>query len=292
MANLTKRQHYVPQFYLKNFCDSTGFLWGWDKLKKGIFKCATKDICQSAFLYENELKNANPKCGKFILPNSIENTLANMEGEFSTCISQVLQICRNPANRDVLICSSKQKQILTKFAINMMLRNPVMLNGAYDGEYKSSAYSDLVDTGYEELVDLMGFGDLEPFFDYALKLGLIDEKIKNSPANVFNSLISEMQFEILKANGYSFVTANCPVIFVGGHTSEENLLDYLSIPISPDFTLSYTREKLTRRNKIVELSPKETLDINLQYADSTAKLATQLYSNDKELLSFISAYAK
>lgn len=135
MANLTKRQHYVPQFYLKNFCDSTGFLWGWDKLKKGIFKCATKDICQSAFLYENELKNANPKCGKFILPNSIENTLANMEGEFSTCISQVLQICRNPANRDVLICSSKQKQILTKFAINMMLRNPVMLNGAYDGEY-------------------------------------------------------------------------------------------------------------------------------------------------------------
>ena len=41
---MTKRQHYLPQFYLDNFTNSSGKLWVYDRLEGRIFASSPRDI--------------------------------------------------------------------------------------------------------------------------------------------------------------------------------------------------------------------------------------------------------
>lgn len=77
---LTRNQHYVPQFYLKNFLDDSGTLYGFSKSTRSYFPCHTRDICKQDWLYEVCLSGTTPNEKKFILPNSIENFLSIKKG--------------------------------------------------------------------------------------------------------------------------------------------------------------------------------------------------------------------
>ena len=48
----TKKQHYVPQFYLKNFSDESLQLYVLNKNIKKIDKSSVRDICYRNNLYE------------------------------------------------------------------------------------------------------------------------------------------------------------------------------------------------------------------------------------------------
>ena len=48
----TKKQHYVPQFYLKNFSDESLQLYVLNKNIKKIYKSSVRDICSRNNLYE------------------------------------------------------------------------------------------------------------------------------------------------------------------------------------------------------------------------------------------------
>lgn len=77
---MTKRQHYIPQFYLDNFANSSGKLWIYDRLKENIFASSSRDIACENYLYETRWEDANPKLGDFVLPNQIEKNLQSKKG--------------------------------------------------------------------------------------------------------------------------------------------------------------------------------------------------------------------
>jgi hypothetical protein len=52
MENKTKRQHYIPQFYLKNFSPDGSELFVYDKMMKKSFKSNVGDVGHEKYFYE------------------------------------------------------------------------------------------------------------------------------------------------------------------------------------------------------------------------------------------------
>ena len=50
----TIKQHYVPQFYLRNFEDKRHKLYVYNRQKDKFIESRTKDICREKCLYETQ----------------------------------------------------------------------------------------------------------------------------------------------------------------------------------------------------------------------------------------------
>jgi len=48
----TKNQHYVPQFYLKNFSADDKTIWVYDKSSKKSFRTGVANIAAERFFYD------------------------------------------------------------------------------------------------------------------------------------------------------------------------------------------------------------------------------------------------
>lgn len=75
-----KKQHFVPQFYLRNFSDP---IFCYDKLKDESFRAPVSNIAYENYFYEVN----GPQFGE------IEKLLSDMEQEFSLAISEVFEKC-------------------------------------------------------------------------------------------------------------------------------------------------------------------------------------------------------
>ena len=97
-------------------------------LKKCFFEASPKEICFENYLHETLWEDANPRLGKYILPNQIEKSLSVQESTYSAILKKVIGICKDPKNKHALICNLEDKQLLAKFVTNMIVRNPWVLN--------------------------------------------------------------------------------------------------------------------------------------------------------------------
>ena len=72
------KQHYVPQFYLRNFGE---MIHAFDKKTENKFKTTSKNIGMSTNFYGGEIKNAP----------SLEKALSRIESDFSKAINELIQ---------------------------------------------------------------------------------------------------------------------------------------------------------------------------------------------------------
>lgn len=72
------RQHYVPQFYLKNFGDQ---IFGFDKKEEKIIKTTARNIAVESNFYGGEI-GSGP---------SLEKALSKLEGKFKPAIAELIQ---------------------------------------------------------------------------------------------------------------------------------------------------------------------------------------------------------
>lgn len=101
-----KKQHFVPQFYLRNFSDP---IFCYDKAKDESFQAKVSDIAYENYFYET----SGTKFGE------IEKLLSDMEKEFSQAISEVFEKCNNERLSPVTFGN------LCTFTIIQMLRTNV-----------------------------------------------------------------------------------------------------------------------------------------------------------------------
>ena len=109
---MTKKQHYVPRYYLKNFTDRNGFLHVYQRDKLRFNKSRPEDICYKDFLYETRWEDADPRLGEFILPNQIEKSLSELESSHNALLKKIIMITCDPHNKNALICNSDEKKNL------------------------------------------------------------------------------------------------------------------------------------------------------------------------------------
>lgn len=78
MKTINVKQHYVPQFYLKNFGET---LSAFDKITEEKFRTIPKNIAMEKNFYGGELEG---------LP-SLEEALSSLEGHFATALRELIQ---------------------------------------------------------------------------------------------------------------------------------------------------------------------------------------------------------
>lgn len=119
----TKKQHYVPQMYLKNFAiDERCFVY--NPFKQKIEKNSIRNICEENYLYE--IRN---KDGVFLFPdskNQFENALSQIEGQDAELLNNILS--RVDEEDNCLILSNDERESLIGFSLLMLLRNPLIRN--------------------------------------------------------------------------------------------------------------------------------------------------------------------
>lgn len=125
----TRKQHYVPQVYLKGFSNCGNMINAYWSDNNGIIKekCVPiESICRENYLYE--LKNDS---NELIAINYIEKCLSVIEGEFSEYRNILLKKAFNEKYKETkCFFSAEEKDFWTLYIGFQMLRTPNVLNEA------------------------------------------------------------------------------------------------------------------------------------------------------------------
>ena len=185
--NITKRQHFVPQFYLRQFIDSDKFLHCYSKTNGKRFSAHTDDICFREYGYE---VNASFGNDKFLLPNEIEKMFGSLENEYSKVLKSVIQKCIYNPNGHSLICTLHEKEVLASMVSNFLVRNFLAVENNLDDEITQ----DLLQNNEEireidNMLREMRLGDAKPLVELAQKKLFLDPSQDGAAKFIYNALL-------------------------------------------------------------------------------------------------------
>ena len=118
----TRKQHYVPQVYLKNFSDDGKTLFYYDVIKKehSSISVPIKSICYEAYIYEYHDEN-----GEIDSLNFNEKMLQGLESNFSKHLDILIRIARCKENIELHHIFTKEEYTFWIFYIYIqMSRTP------------------------------------------------------------------------------------------------------------------------------------------------------------------------
>ena len=176
----TVKEHYVPQFYLRNFADENGLLHMYDFKQNKYFTQIPKNICYENNLYETKWENANPKLGEFVLPNHIEKTFCKYEGEFSKVLTTILHICCSSQNLNALILQGNERNMFFRFIVNMIVRNPENMEALALNKLEPDDIDNDEIKQIRTMLDDMGFGGADSICLAAKKKAMLTDEFENS----------------------------------------------------------------------------------------------------------------
>ena len=145
----TRREHFIPQFYLKGFANNKNQVCALNKNDRdgnSIFHTKIKNICLKNDLYEVRLK-ANVDKG-YVERGAIENWLSSFEGRVRNAVVECGKLDLHdgdlfPSNFGDLAAG------LQAFIANLIVRHPMWLNSR-----KEAA------EGYAETLQRTGFSPI------------------------------------------------------------------------------------------------------------------------------------
>lgn len=207
----TKRQHYVPQFYLKRFADDKGFLHIYDIAKDKIFKTAPKDFAFEDFLYETEYQKVPVIGDKYVLMNHIEDIFAKYEAEFASLLCVLDKVCTPGQNPTALICKSEEKKVLCRFIVNLIFRNPYTMKALelYNIPKEFNESEDM--SSIRQIIDSLKLGDAESIVLAAQLKGVITEEYDNNDVWKLINSINRLNYVFMYAKNKEFLTSTFPV---------------------------------------------------------------------------------
>ncbi len=131
----TKKQHYVPQVYLKGFSNDGLHLFSYSFAEnKGLIErnVPIESVCRKNYLYE--MKDNNEE---WIGLNYLERCFSNLEGMFSTHLNMLNQKAFNKYNYKTKCFFTSDEKAFWKLYISLqMLRTPKVLDTASTFSYE------------------------------------------------------------------------------------------------------------------------------------------------------------
>ncbi len=127
-SNFPRRQHYIPQMLLKNFCDDFGRIWVCDQNTGEIFSGKPKNVFVKKDLYTNYEVKPVLKSEKYedflrsISPNyQYENILSEIESKAAPVIQWIIEQAR--CNRTPRL-SPEDRDAVKRFILALGRRTP------------------------------------------------------------------------------------------------------------------------------------------------------------------------
>ena len=281
---MTKKQHYLPQFYLDNFTNKNGKLWIYDRLKGNIFSSSPRDIACENYLYETRWENANSKLGEFVLPNQIEKQFAEQEGRYSKLLKRIVSICTNLQNEKALICNREEKEILASFVSNIFLRNPWSMRQA-DLDCVTDGIMDVEEIkSIDMILQSMGLGGTESLVKFSSKKIWLDEKYDGGIQQESQKMLRRMKFCFITSKNGEFVTSSFPVLNGIDETTEENQkITYF--PLHPHIAVLYGNSMSRKAwNRVTPMAGEDIDFLNKKYFKLDNEQIRFIYAKEKKIL--------
>ena len=276
---ITRKQHYVPKAYLKNFSVSNQkseqvyVVFANDENAKMV---SIDNICCRSYLYDQIAIDPDSKTHVFAAPNEIENSFIELEGEYATIISKIKNALRDS---DEFELARVEIDKLRQFMSSLLFRNPVFVH--------LSNY--IIDTQYKnDPQHIKHVKDIFPDVPQNVYLSmLVNEFLKMNIApdvglfpRALAETMKESQLCIFKAKGSVFVTSDMPVVNIYG---EKDGIEYdlLGMPITPELFLAFV-DTVQRVPRIIIIDDNSVKRMNSKQINKEL-----LISNRIDLLSYI-----
>lgn len=204
----TVKEHYVPQFYLKNFTNEKGLLYVYDLVRKALFTQKPKNICYEKNLYETKWENANPKLGNFVLQNDIEKTFCGYESDYARVLTKILKVCSPYQNPNALILHKNEKDIFFRFVVNLIVRHPHNMDELSLNEIDEN--NDVI-SRIRSLLDDMGLGGTESLCYAVNKKVMLTYEFENSFPYACLEALRKLDYTFFYAEKGCFITSDSPV---------------------------------------------------------------------------------
>lgn len=265
---ITKRQHYVPRFYLRNFTNAEGQLHTYRRQDGTRFTTAPENVCAENYLYEVDLSNVDDsKAAHSLLDNYIEGQLSGAEGRLAPYYGQLLRCCEEKTfdGKDFL----DGRLAACILAANIVVRHPLMLM-ADRGNAKTVVEDVEAEGGITEqeqaVLDLYGLGsNLETITDLAIMQTLLFSNHPDVPFNRIYNALADKRMAIVEAPALMrFITTSMPMYFLG--IDEDNYaFDVAYMPLSYRYAALFTDDKSVRQ--LSKATIEETIRFNVALLD-------------------------
>lgn len=132
MSNqITKRQHFVPQFYLRKFSQDKKRVHVYDKTTRVSKLLPTREVAQEHYFYDLSIDSIPPEHRSPSLDlQTVEHTLSHLENDFSNVLTEFL-------NLDVAdIITAEQRQRMARFLSFQYVRTRDFRNFVIESDRK------------------------------------------------------------------------------------------------------------------------------------------------------------
>lgn len=241
------KQHYVPQFYLRNFSMDKTSIYCFDKVNVRQYSQGIKNVAQKKYFYEFESLY-------------LENDFASLESEVSKYINNIVR------NKKYKVFNNlKQRSRLALFMAAQLIRT---LERRQLIELQVEGLKNhFIETG---VMDDM----LSSFFDNFLQ----DDSIKESHLKLIQEmlphLVNRFFFKkwllLIDKTGVGFLTSDNPIVMYNAHNLEglDNENNYVFFPLSPQVCICLLDPSNYKNFKAKAQYSGEEIKRNILKADS------------------------
>ena len=263
-TNKTKKQHTVPEFYLKNFSNDYGKLFAYDKITGKDFPTNTEDVTTRKYFYDYTPIDA------LLGDQTLEKALSVFEDACARTLKEVIEDLEGGKFNGISI---RQRMILAEFIHIQLTRTPEfrIISEQMSQEIERQLLSKGVD---KEFIEKSGLKADE----YDSK----EQQIYNliSPTEEWvHDLCNRTWFFCENKTKYKLYTSDHPVSTHHDHEKGEHEIVF---PLSPCYILSIVLEIKDKKleyadNRLLTLKPE-----NVEFCNHLALLKShrQIYTCD------------
>lgn len=281
---VTKKQHYVPQFYLRHFCDENGRVWVCELGNHKIFQTVPENICQEKYLYEVPWEESVFN-QEYIFLNQQEQAFSDFESGICKLIDNLHSRCIQNENRDALICRKAEKEMIAKVAANFYLRNPAVFH-AIEEDYLSQEPTENEEmNAINVIIEALKIPH-QPLMRASIRKGIFSENINGSPTKFYTNMFLEMEISFLYNTDSDFLTSSQPVMVIENEEKGDMMVFF---PLFPDLCVAYSNFRLFHnyRNRVYCAHRSAVEQINFLISDINRSDVRFIIASKKEHLTGI-----
>lgn len=249
---------------MKNFADEKGLLHVYDFRQDKFFTQPPRNICYEKNLYETRWENANLKLGKFVLQNHIEKIFCKYEGEFSTVLTTILNICDLLQNQNALILQGNERNMFFRFIVNMIVRNPENMEALGLNKLEQDDIDNDEIKQIHTMLDDIGFGGVDSICLTAKKIAMLTDEIENSFTQACLEALKRLNYTFFYARTNSFITSNIPVCVGDDPVTIDSDGTCIYLALSPKLTVIFGNYKNSHnfKNRRICIEGKQVENFN------------------------------